>query len=170
MAKNLFSHSRTLHFALSKEWGNSSTQGKAGRWGTSETLFGANVCSGTPYNSLLSNSVATLNNRWNGLCCILHQILLGTWSDPAYAFPIRPYLPKQIYILPNLCVLEAFRHLRALRSVSVLKCGTCNYQREQNQGILVKSKPFSAPLRWSFTTLSDLTRSCHSLLSPKPHV
>lgn len=68
---------------------------------------------------------------------------------PVYPAPARAllysrciYLPKQIFILRNPCFRDkcALRHLSALKSVSVLKCGTSHYQRDENQGLYVKSK------------------------------
>lgn len=66
-----------------------------------------------------------------------------TQPQPGSAF-IQMYLFTQANFYPSkpLCFRDkyALRHLSALKSVSVLSCGTCNYQRAENQGLFVKPK------------------------------
>lgn len=131
--KNLFSHARTSGFPLSKVWGNSSTQGVG--------LEGE-----APQRYCLEQSL-----HWDTL-----QFAPGEWlvlylaaNTPVYL--IQPQLgsflgftlhvliyPSKFLSLKTLCFRGkcAFRHLQALKSAPVLKCGTFNYQRKENRGLL----------------------------------
>lgn len=108
-------------------------RGRAGRAGTSEILFGA--------KSALEHFTIC---PW-GMACAVSCTKYSCVPDPTplrvllRLYPTCTYLPKQIFILKNsLCFGGkcAFRHLRALKSAPVLKCGTFNYQRKENRGLL----------------------------------
>lgn len=89
--KNLFSHSRTLYFALSKVWGNSSTQGWKMRH-----LRGA-----------------ILYFRQEGMApaasCTQHSCVPDPTPARVLLYSRCTYSPKQVFTLQNPCVLEANR-------------------------------------------------------------
>lgn len=190
----MFSHSRILQFALSKVRSNSSDQGvrlegeaprgynleqtaALGHLRIWDTLgFAAEQVCSNRYH--WSPGMAALDNRGNGSCCILHQIL--RWTRPQsgsffryilymYLFTPANFYPSKSLWFRGKC---AFRHLRAIKSVSVIKCGNFNYQKGENQGLVVKSKPLWAlwdGAAWHGTS-SQGTLPPSSLLPPQPPV
>lgn len=83
---------------------------------------------------------AILYFRQEGMVPAASCTQLSCVTDPTSARVILTW--ANFYHLKSLCFRDkwASRHLSALKSVSVLRCGTSNYQREENQELYVKSK------------------------------
>lgn len=66
------------------------------------------------------------------------RVLLQVHTLCVLTFTPANFYPSKSLWFRGKC---AFRHLRAIKSVSVMKCGNFNYQKGENQGLVVKSKP-----------------------------